>query len=150
MKLRNFLAHAVKLEAAAEQCSDSIADAMETLGNPEVEAFFRKMAEFSRLHLKEAMDRAGFNHVSELPEEGYVWPDDIPPESPAWFGIDSLMSVEQAVDLALEAERRGFEYYAAIAQTDSDPRVRMMAEKFAEEERGHVEQLERVRRSLNG
>jgi hypothetical protein len=148
MKLRNFLAHAVKLESAAEQCSDSIADAMETLGNPEVEAFFRKMAEFSRLHLQEAMDRAGFNHVSELPEEGYVWPDDIPPESPAWFGIDSLMSVEQAVDLALEAERRGFEYYTGIAQTDSDPRVRAMAEKFADEERGHVEQLERVRRSL--
>lgn len=148
MKLRNFLAHAVKLESAAEQCSDSIADAMETLGNPEVEAFFRKMAEFSRLHLQEAMDRAGFNHVSELPDEGYIWPDDIPPESPAWFGIDSLMSVEQAVDLALEAERRGFEYYTAIAQTDSDPRVRAMAEKFADEERGHVEQLERVRRSL--
>lgn len=149
MKLRNFLAHAVKLEAAAEQGSDNIADAMVTLGNSEVEAFFRKMAEFSRWHLKEAMDRAGFNHVSELPEDGYVWPNGIPPESPAWFGIDGLMSVEQAVDLALEAERRGFEYYTAIAQTDSDPRVRAMAEKFAEEERGHVEQLERVRRSLN-
>ena len=43
MKLRNFLAHAVKLESAAEQCSDSIADAMETLGNPEVETFFRHL-----------------------------------------------------------------------------------------------------------
>lgn len=149
MKLRNFLAHAVKLEAAAVQGSDSIADAMATLGNPEVEAFFRKMAEFSRLHLKEAMERAGFNHVSELPEEGYVWPNDLPPESPAWFGIDSFMSVEQGVELALEAERRGFEFYASIVQTESDPRVKMMAEKFAEEERGHIEQLERVRRSLN-
>jgi rubrerythrin len=148
MRLRQFLAHAVKLEAAAAQGSDSIADAMATLGNPEVEAFFRKMAEYSRLHLQDAMARAGFNHVSELPPDGYVWPDDLPPESPAWFGIDGLMSVEQAVGLALEAERRGFEFYVA-AQTDPDPRVRTMAAEFAQEEHGHVEELLRVQRSLD-
>jgi rubrerythrin len=150
MNLRTFLAHAVKLEAAAAQGSDSVADAMQTWGNVEVEAFFRRMAEFSRRHLKEAMERAGFHHLSALPTDGYVWPDNTPPESPAWFGVDGLMGVEHAVDLALAAERRGFEFYAAIAQTDPDPRVRMMAEKFAEEEQGHVAELERVRQSLAG
>ena len=146
MDIRTFLAHAVKLEAAAAQGSDSLADAMATWGNREVEAFFRKMAEFSRLHLKVAMDRAGFHRISALPEDGYLWPDDVPPESAAWYGIDAFMGIEQAVELALEAERRGFEFYSTIAQTESDPRVRMMAEEFAEEERSHVEEIERLRR----
>ncbi|MBS1171988.1 MAG: ferritin-like protein [Proteobacteria bacterium] len=144
MDIRTFLAHAVKLEAAAAQGSDSLADAMETWGNREVEAFFRQMAEFSRLHLKEAMDRAGFRHVSELPAEGYLWPDGIPPESTQWFGIDGLMNLDHAVALALEAERRGLAFYEHIAGTEVDPRVRMMAAEFAAEERGHVAQLERL------
>ena len=146
MDIRTFLAHAVKLEAAAAQGSDSLADAMETWGNREVEAFFRQMAEFSRRHLKEAMARAGFRHVSELPSEGYRWPDGIPPESAQWFGIDGFMDRDQAVLLALEAERRGLDFYEHIAQTETDPRVKSMAAEFATEERDHVAQLELLAR----
>ena len=61
--VQTFLVHAIRLESAAAHRSDELADAMQTWGNREVEALFRKMAEYSREHLKDAMARAGFRLV---------------------------------------------------------------------------------------
>lgn len=143
--IHTFLAHAIRLESAAAQRSDELADAMQTWGNKEVEAFFRRMAEYSRLHLKEAMARAGFRQISELPDDGYEWPDGVPPESSDWWGVDGLMGIEHAMEMALEGEQRGLDYYEYIASSSSNAKVRAMAEEFAAEEREHVAELERVR-----
>ncbi len=56
--VQTFLVHAIRLESAAAHRSDELADAMQTWGNRDLEAFFRRMAEYSRGHLKEAMARA--------------------------------------------------------------------------------------------
>ena len=148
--IHTFLAHAIRLEAAAAQRSDELADAMQTWGNKEVEAFFRKMAEFSRLHLKEAMARAGYRQFSELPDDGYEWPGGVPPESADWWGVDGLMGIEHAIEMALAGERRGLEYYEHIARSTSSERVRAMAEEFVAEEREHVEELEKVLEAQRG
>jgi rubrerythrin len=139
-----FLAHAIRLESAAAQRSDEFADAMQTWGNQEVEAFFRKMAEYSRLHLKDAMARAGIRQVAELPAEGYDWPDDMSPESPDWWGVDGLMGIEQAIENALAGEKRGLAYYESVAAETSNMKLKALAEEFAAEEREHVAELERV------
>lgn len=143
--IRSFLAHAIRLEAAAAQRSDELADAMQTWGNTEVEAFFRRMADYSRLHLATAMSRAGFRHMWELPREGYDWPEGVPPESANWWGVDALMDIRQAIEKALDGERRGLAFYEGIAQGGPDEKVRAMAEEFAAEEREHVAMLEHVR-----
>lgn len=139
-----FLTHAIRLESAAAQRSDELADAMQTWGNREVEAFFRRMAEYSRLHLKEAMDRAGFRQVAELPADGYDWPDDMEPESPEWWGVDGLMGIEQAIENALAGEKRGLAYYESVATGTSNMKLKALAEEFAAEEREHVAELERI------
>jgi rubrerythrin len=139
-----FLAHAIRLESAAAQRSDELADAMQTWGNREVEAFFRQMAEFSRLHLKEALALAGFRQVSELPAEGYDWPDDVHPESADWWGVDGLMGIEQAIENALAGEKRGLAYYESVAAGTSSMKLKALAEEFAAEEREHVAELERL------
>lgn len=141
-----FLAHAVRLEAAAAQRSEELADAMQTWGNKEVEAFFRKMAEYSRLHLKDAMNRAGFRAYSEIPQDGYTWPDGVPPESTDWWAVDGLLDIGGAIEMALAGEKRGHEYYAGVARATSNPTVRAMAEEFAAEEAEHVEMLEEIQR----
>jgi rubrerythrin len=142
--VQTFLAHAILLESAAAQRSDELADAMQTWGNREVEAFFRKMAEYSRLHLQEAMARAGFRQVAELPAEGYEWPDGVDPESPDWWGVDGMMGIEQAIENALEGEKRGLAYYEGVAAGTSNMKLKALAEEFAAEEREHVAELERV------
>jgi rubrerythrin len=140
----SFLAHAIRLEAAAAARSDELADAMQTWGNREVEAFFRRMAEYSRRHLKEALARAGFRQVSELPAEGFDWPDGVPPESSDWWAVDGLMGIEQAIENALAGEQRGLQYYEGVAARTSNARLRALAEEFAAEEREHVAELERM------
>jgi hypothetical protein len=142
--LQDFLAHAIRLESAAAQRSDELADAMQTWGNRQVEAFFRTMAEYAGMHLKEALALAGFRQVSELPADGYDWPDGVDPESPDWWGVDGLMGIEQAIENALEGEKRGLAYYESIAAGTTNMKLKTLAEEFAAEEREHVAELERV------
>lgn len=142
--IRKFLAHAVRLEAEAARRFDELAEHMATHGNRDVEAAFRQFADFSRLHLKEAMARAGFRHIADLPADGYEWPAGESPEAAPWWGVDALMDVRGALLLALESERAGLDYYRSIADGSADPRVRQMAGQFADEESEHVAELERL------
>lgn len=146
--IRNFLAHAVRLEAEAARRFDELAEHMATHGNREVEAVFRQFADYSRLHLKEAMARAGFRYISELPLGGYDWPDGEAPESAPWWGVDALMDVEAAMRLALHSEQSGLDFYQGIAECSGDPRVQAMAAEFAAEETEHVETLQAMLAAL--
>lgn len=138
-----FLAHACKLEQEAADRFTDLGEAMKTYGNQEIAEFFGKMAHFSRLHLTEARSRSGFRDVPELSDEEFEWPDGESPESTSMEGSHYLMTVEYALDLALDSERRGLAFYADVARQSTDPEVRMMAEEFAAEEAEHVAELER-------
>lgn len=148
--IRKFLAHAVRLEAESARRFDELAEHMATHGNGEVEAVFRQFADFSRLHLKEAMSRAGFRYVEDLPRDGYEWPHGEPPEAAPWWGVDGLMDVEGALRLALEGEQGGLDFYRSIAADSADTRVRAMALEFASEEEEHVAKLQELLAEVTG
>jgi rubrerythrin len=138
-----FLAHAVELEREAARRYEELADSMRTEGNAAVEKFFRKMAVFSRKHLAQAIERGGFRQVPALSADAYVWPDGISPEQFDWIGVDCMIDTKNALELALDGERRGQAFYAEIASFTGDPEVRIMAREFAEEESEHVAELEK-------
>ncbi|PWC73460.1 rubrerythrin [Azospirillum sp. TSH100] len=137
-----FLAHACALEEDAATRFSDLSEAMKTYGNQEVAAFFGQMAKFSRLHLAEARERSGFRKIPDLAPEDFQWPDGDSPEAASMEGSHYLMTVEYALELALDSERRGQAFYAEVAKTTTDAEVRMMAEEFAAEEAEHVAQLE--------
>lgn len=138
-----FLAHACKLEEDAANRFSDLAESMKTYGNAEIAEFFGKMAHFSRLHLEDARKRSGFRDIPVLSDEEFQWPDDESPEAASMEGSHYLMTVEYALELALDSEKRGLAFYADIAKNSADPEVRMMAEEFAAEEADHVAQLEK-------
>ena len=138
-----FLAHAVELEREAARRYEELADNMRTDGNATVEKFFRKMAAFSRKHLGLAIERGGFRQVPALTADEYVWPDGISPEQFDWIGVDCMIDTKNALELALDGERRGHAFYAGIASSTTDPEVKIMAREFAEEEAEHVAELEK-------
>jgi rubrerythrin len=142
-KVERFLAHAIQLEREAARRYEELAESMVTDGNRELQAFFGRMAFFSRRHLAEAQARGGFREVPALSPDEYEWPDGTAPETAGWEGVDALMSPSEALDLALVSERRGHAYYATIAATTQDPEVRVLARQFAEEESEHVKELEK-------
>ena len=144
MNIRDFLTHAIQLEREAARRYEELAAAMGTDGNGELKAFFGRMAHYSRLHLAQAVARGGFRDVPTLAPHEFQWPDGISPETAGWAGVDAMMSPLAALELALDGERSGHAYYAAVTATTTDAELRAIAGEFAEEEADHVRQLEKL------
>ncbi len=140
--VEEFLAHAIRLEEEAALRFDELAEACLTNGNAEVAAFFRQMAEFSRLHLADARNRGGFRTLPVLPPSDELWPEGMSPEAAGWEGTDPFLTVSRALEVALESEKQGLAFYADVADATDDAEIRGMAREFAEEEAEHVAQLE--------
>ena len=139
-----FLAHAIQLEREAARRYEELTASMATDGHAELKEFFTRMARFSRLHLADAMARGGFREIPVLTREEFSWPDGVAPEVADWSGADAFMDARSALLLALDSEQRGHAYYAAIASTSQDPEVVRMAREFADEEAGHLAELEKL------
>ncbi len=144
MNVRTFLAHAVQLEREAARRYEELAASMGTDGNHELKAFFARMAHYSRLHLADATARGGFRDLPEMSPDEFEWPDGVSPEMAGWAGVDAMMSPLAALELALQGERSGHAYYAAVAASTPDAELRAIAGEFAEEEADHVRQIEKL------
>ena len=142
--VERFLAHAIALEREAARRYVELAAAMGTEGNRELKDFFGRMAHYSRLHLADATARGGFRELPVLAPDEFEWPDGISPETAGWAGVDALMGPRAALELALDGERSGHAYYAAVAATTADAELRAIAAEFASEEAEHVHELEKL------
>jgi rubrerythrin/ferredoxin len=140
--LDEFLGYAVKVEEDAAVHFDEIAAGMEACGNAEVGKLFRQLAGFSRLHLAEATARAKSIDAKVVIPPEYVWPDHATPERTSLWAGDAAMSRVDALRAALQGEKRGYEFYAAVAATTKLPEVAAMAKEFVKEEAEHVKVLE--------
>lgn len=141
--IEEFLAYAVKVEEEAALRFDQLADAMQSCGNTEVSKLFRRLANYSRLHLADARARSGFRDIPVLKPSDYVWPDLESPETAAIWAADPFMGREEALQVALAAETASFDYYSRVLETTKDPEIRVMAREFADEEAEHVAELEK-------
>jgi rubrerythrin len=139
--IEEFLAYAINLEREAADRFAQLADAMDSCGNSEVGKLFRRLSEYSRLHLGDAQARAGFRDIPELKPGDFVWPDLESPESAAIWAADPFIGRDQALDIALDAETAGYEYYKSVFDSTTDPEIRALAQEFVEEESAHVAEL---------
>ena len=139
--LDEFLSYAVKVEEDAAIHFERLASAMEVCGNRDVANLFSQLGGYSRLHLQEAKAKsAAHNAVLKLPANS-AWPDQETPERTAlWAGHPSLSRLD-ALKAALQGERRGFEFYYAVAGTTTDAQIREVAREFVKEETEHVDTL---------
>lgn len=139
----HFLACSVKVEQEAAEHYDGLARDMKACGNETVAELFSKLAHYSRLHHKEALERAGNRDLTHLMPEDHSWPTLETPEQTTLFAGDPEMSKRDALKVALEGERRAFEFYHQVAQTVGDKEIRKVANEFVKEESEHVAVLER-------
>ncbi|MBQ0945845.1 rubrerythrin [Ideonella sp. 4Y16] len=142
MDVNTFLAHAIQLEREAARRYEELSAALATEGNADLKAFFALMAKYSRLHLADAMARGGFREIPVIAPQDFQWPDGVSPEVADWAGVDALLDAPAALALAMDSERRGHAWYAAVAASTIDPELRALAAEFAEEEADHLRQLQ--------
>lgn len=141
--VEEFLAHTLQLESEAALRFGQLADAMTTAGNKEVGRLFRRLADYSLLHLGDARARAGFRTLPELSAGEYRWPDIESPEAAAIWAADPFIGIEQALQVALDAESAGLDFYSEVLASTNDPEIRVLAKEFVEEEAQHVAELKR-------
>jgi ferredoxin/rubrerythrin len=137
-----FLGYAVKVEDDAAIHFDELGAMMDRCGNPEVAKLFRQLAAFSRLHLGEAKQRASALDADVVIPPDYVWPAHATPERTEVWAADASLSRLDGLKAALQGERRGLEFYSAVAATTKSPEVEAMAREFVKEEAEHVKILE--------
>jgi rubrerythrin len=138
------LAHALEQESESVLRYEELADSMEVHHNPEVEALFRKLAQFGVRHAESVRQRAQGVSLPEIAPWDFKWNCPGSPESDCGQdGVSYLMSVQQALELALHNEGRGHDFYAQVAATSPDPEVCRLAAEMAREEAEHVDLLRR-------
>jgi hypothetical protein len=140
--LDTFLAYSVALEEEAAERHGELADMMEVHNNPEVEAIFRKLAGYSRLHARESRDRSRGSNLPKIAPWDFGWETLEGPETAAIGDVNYLMTASQALRVAMANERRARDFYAGIGRDSPDPAVQALAAEFAEEEQGHLTLLE--------
>lgn len=136
------LAHALVIELEAVQSYLDLAAQMQESGNDNVAKLFAKMAEYEQEHADKIREQAGDIKLPELAPWEYRWPGLAAPENIDLAGIHYLMTPYQALKLALDNEMSALAFFEDIAGSNSDMRVRSLAEEFAEDERQHVAWME--------
>ncbi len=139
--VEEFLAYAVKLEEEAMLRFGELADSMETWGNADVGKLFRKLSEYSKWHMSDAKARSGFREIPEIAPHEFHWPQGESPERAAIWAADPFIARDEALEIALSAERAGLAFYAHVLETTDDPEIAALAKEFVEEESEHVAEL---------
>lgn len=136
-----FLGYALQVEADAAVHFEQLADAMKACGNADVEALFRQLAGYSRLHQAEAQAKCTRRDLQPQLPPKTAWPDNATPERTTLWAGDAQLTRLGALKAALQGERRGYEFYYAVAGTTLDAGIRSVAREFVREEAEHVETL---------
>lgn len=136
------LAHAKVIEQEAMERYEDLAEQMEVHHNQDVADLFRKMVTVESKHVQKILDRAGDADLPNLPPWEYQWLDEEAPEAIAPTDVHYLMTPHHALQLALQAERRSFDFFSHVAAADAPAPVRELARELREEEREHIELME--------
>ena len=139
--LEEFLSYAVKVEEDAAIHFERLAEAMDACGNRDVAVLFRQLGGYSRLHLEEAKAKSVAHGVVVTLPANSAWPDHRDTGAYGVLGGDPSRSRLDALKAALQGERRGFEFYFAVAGTTTDAGIRAVAKEFVKEETEHVDTL---------
>ena len=142
--LGEFLAHSLELEQESAEHYHQLAQSMAVHHNPEVADLFEKLARLSADHAREIEKRAQGIELPEIAPWDFKWhcPDPVQGDclEPS---VHYLMTVTEAIGIALHNERRIRDFYAAVVLGVSDAQVRTLAEEIAQEARNHLCLLEK-------
>jgi rubrerythrin len=141
--LDTFLTYSVALEEEAAERHDELADMMDVHNNPGVAETFRKLAHYSRLHAAEIRDQAKGRDLPVIAPWDFGWEGMEGPETGDISDVNYLMTTGHALKIAMGNEQRAHDFYFEISKDSPDPDVRTLAAEFADEEKEHLELLEK-------
>lgn len=137
-------AHAIAMEREAAARYAEFAQRMSDLGNSAAAEIFATLAVLEGEHLEALLRRTRGMDVPEVRSHEYRWLDAGPPETPARELVFRLLTPHQALNIALDAERRSEAFFEQVLITSGDPALRALAREMAADEGEHALMLERL------
>lgn len=135
------LAHALELEIEAEERYRSLADQMEMHNNLNLAHIFRTLAGHEAHHAEEIKQRLEGIGAPSLEPGAAKWRGAESPEAVDFGAVRYNMTPWHALQLALTAERKAFEFFDRIAKAAQDAELKRWATEFAAEEQEHVDHV---------
>ncbi|KPK04074.1 MAG: hypothetical protein AMJ64_14460 [Betaproteobacteria bacterium SG8_39] len=137
-------AHALAIEREATARYLEFADRMADEGNDHVATLFRSLAKFESEHVKELEDVTRDMELPDIQANQYAWLDASAPETAAHDLVFRLLTPHDALEIALDAERRARRFFDAVYENSDDAPLRELALDMAREEDDHVAWVERA------
>jgi rubrerythrin len=135
-------AHAIAIEREAAERYSEFAERMDDLGNLAAAEAFARLAGFEAEHLDALLQRTAGIVLPRLSDPDYRWLDAGAPETAARELVFRLMTPRQALEIALEAEKRAQAFFERVLMSASDPALRALAREMAADEGEHIAMLE--------
>jgi rubrerythrin len=142
--LRDLYAVAWQIEADAVARYEMLATQMETHNNPELAYVFRDLARAEGIHAAEIERMAGGQEIKTHALGVANWKRTESPESADLAEAHYLMTRADALRMALAGEERALAFFRDLVRTATDPELKALAAKFADEESEHVELCQRL------
>ncbi len=133
--------HAIAMEREATLRYTELAQRMSDEGNDEVAALFARLAAHESEHLATLRRRTAGVALPAL-DTDYSWIDEGAPETLAHDFVFRLMTPQQALSIALHAEKRAKAFFEQAQRVADDPATRSLAREMAAEEAAHVEMIQ--------
>jgi rubrerythrin len=126
---------AILIEDEARERYEDLADQMQMHNTLEAEHFFRAMAVNEARHGNQLRARRAqqFGNIAPSVRREMIW--DV--EAPGYDTVRALMTVRQAMDVALAAETKARDFFAVALRHVDDAEVRAMFEELLSEEEEH-------------
>jgi rubrerythrin len=137
------LAHAYQMEVEAQERYEFLADQMELHNNRELVGLFGKLAHIEGLHATELRERMAGMDIPYINELDFEWSTAESPEAIDMGDVHYMLTERQALLLALRAEENAAKFFSDLLAIAKDPEFKRFAAEFAEEEREHVELIQK-------
>lgn len=142
LSVSELLLHALVIELEAMQRYKQLSEMMEQTGNMKVAKIFARMSDIEAKHADIIDEQIRGRKLPMLTPSQYHWRGIEAPENTDSTRLFHLMTPCQAMSLALDNEKRAYEFFEDVVDDSTDERVREMAAEFAVEEKQHVAWVE--------
>jgi len=142
LSLRDTLDLAIAIEEEAKERYDEFAEQLEVHHNPEVAKFFRFMADNEVKHAEVlAAQRAElFGNETSTADTSVIYEI----EAPEYDSARAFMEIHDALEVALNAEIKAFEFYRDALPTVDDEPVHDLFVRLRDEEVRHQEMIKEI------
>lgn len=140
----NLYAHAIAIEREAAARYSEFAERMADLGNEAAAEVFATLARLEAEHRDELVKRTTGMALPELAAHEYAWLDAGAPETAARELVFRLLTARQALEIALQGEKRAAAFFESVVLSAGDPMLCALAIEMAADEADHIVMIEKL------